>query len=106
MIQTINSSDFIHAFHSYNRYDQFGCEALNILFEYFEEVNPDMELDVIAICCEYSHESWKGISSDYDIDVEGVTDDDDGKEIVRNWLNNHTIIIGETDTGFVYCSSF
>jgi hypothetical protein len=106
MIQTINSSDFMHAFHSHNRYDQFGYEALNILFEYFEEVNPDMELDVIALCCEYSHESWRGIASDYDIDVEGITDDDEGEEIVREWLNEHTVIVGETDTGFVYCSSF
>lgn len=106
MKQTINASDFMQAFHNFNRYDQFGYQALNVLFEYLEECDPDMELDVIALCCEYSHESWKEIASDYDIDVEGSTDDEEGEETVRDWLQEHTIIVGETDTGFVYFSAF
>jgi len=106
MIQQINSGEFMQAFHKFDRYAQFGYEALTALYEYFEEVNPDMELDVIAICCDYSHESWKGIASDYDIDVDGVTDDDEGKEIVRDWLNENTSIVGETSSGFVYCTAF
>jgi len=106
MKQTVNLESFMQEFHAYNRYDQFGYEALKALFEYCEDVNPNMELDVIALCCEYACETWQGVASDYDIDVDGVTDDDEGKEIVRDWLNEHTSIIGETDTGFVYCSAF
>lgn len=106
MIQTINSSDFMHAFHSHNRYDQFGYEALNILFEYFEEVNPDMELDVIAICCDYSHSDTMTIANDYSIDLSDCAEAEDQADTVREWLNENTTIVGETNTGFVYCSSF
>jgi hypothetical protein len=106
MKQTVNLESFMQAFHSYNRYEQFGYQALKVLFEYLEECDPDMELDVIALCCDYACETWQGVASDYDIDVDGVTDDVEGKEIVRDWLNEHTSIVGETDQGFVYCSAF
>jgi len=106
MKQTINSSDFMQAFHSYNRYDQFGYEALNILFEYFEDVNPDMELDVIAICCDYSHSDTMTIANDYSIDLSDCAEAEDRADTVREWLNDHTTIIGETNEGFVYCSAF
>jgi hypothetical protein len=107
MKQTIsNASQFRDAFRAAGRQDQFSYEALGLLFDYLEDVHPDYELDVIALCCEYACETWKSVASDYDIDVDGVIDDDEGKEIVRDWLNEHTSIIGETDAGFVYCSAF
>ena len=44
---TIDSaSQFRDAFHRANRGTQFSYEALGLLFDYFEECDPDMELDV------------------------------------------------------------
>ena len=106
MKQTISASDFMQAFQNYNRYEQFGYQALNILFEYFEDVNPDMELDVIAICCDYSYDGVMEIANNYNIDLSDCAEAEDQCDTVREWLNEHTSIIGETDTGFVYCSSF
>ena len=37
MKQTIEAGDFIQAFQNYNRYEQFGYQALKVLFEYFED---------------------------------------------------------------------
>lgn len=107
MKQEINSSAFIDAFHAHGRYDQFGYEALNALYEYFEEVSPDMELDVIAICCEYSVDSWEDIADNYSIDIAGL-DEDDAIEAVRDYLNNNTSIVAELKSPgmFVYCSAF
>ncbi len=105
MIQTLTSSDFIHAFHAYKRYEQFGYEALNLLFEHFEDCDPNMELDVISICCDYSHDSADGIAGLYDIDISDC-DDDEKADTVRDWLSEHTTLVGETSTGFVYVSSF
>lgn len=58
MIQKINRYDFRRAFVDYNRAFNFSYEALDALFEYFEQYEEEsgrqIELDVIAICCEYS----------------------------------------------------
>ena len=106
MIQTINCGEFMQAFHRFDRYTQFGYEALTALYEYFEEVAPDMELDVIAICCDYSHDSAEDIAENYGIDITDCADDEEIEETVRDWLNENTSIVGETSSGFVYCTAF
>jgi hypothetical protein len=106
MKQTVNLESFMQAFHAYNRYEQFGYQALKVLFEYFEECDPGMELDVIAICCDYSHDDVMEIANNYSIDLSDCAEAEDRADVVRDWLNEHTSIVGETDTGFVYCSAF
>ena len=106
MIQTINSGDFMAAFHRYDRYNQFGYEALTALYEYFEELDPNMELDVIAICCDYSHDSADYVAQNYSIDLTDCEDDEEKAEKVREWLEKNTTIVAETSSGFVYCSAF
>jgi hypothetical protein len=41
------------------------------------------------------------IISNYSIDVEGM-DDDEKIDAVRDYLNDNTMLVGETATGFVY----
>ena len=86
------------------RKDQFSYEALGLLFDYREEIDPDMELDVIAICCDYSEEYWESIAKNYVIDLEGCETDQDKIEAVRDYLQDEGALIGETPTGFVYSS--
>ena len=104
MIQTINSYQFHRAFEE-SRTEQFSYEALELLFENFEIIEEDsgeqIELDVIAICCEYSESSVQDIISDYSIDV-GDCEDDGIKEVVIEYLENNTRYIGETEIGLVY----
>jgi len=54
----ISVMDFQRAFIDYGRATQFSNEGLDGLYEYLEEAFNDMgeeyELDVIALCCEYS----------------------------------------------------
>jgi hypothetical protein len=75
MKTTVNQSAFIDAFHAYDRYDQFGYAALSSLFDYLEGLENDtgeeLELDVIAICCDYSVDTVEDIASNYSIDIEG-----------------------------------
>lgn len=58
MKQTINFYDFSNAFHKADRGDQFTYSGLRAIFDYIEEyedsADEEVELDVIAICCEYS----------------------------------------------------
>jgi len=108
MFQTVNESAFRDAFRNCGRGDQFSYEALGCLFEYLEEIeggdnadNGGMELDVIALCCDYAEGSADEIASDYSIDLSDC-DDDEKEDAVREYLENHTSIVGETSTGFVY----
>jgi hypothetical protein len=105
MKQTIShASQFRDAFRQADRQDQFSYEALNMLYEYFEDVDPDMELDVIAICCGYSEDTPEAIANDY-WDRDSVPDDEDElRDQVREYLEANTSIVGETATGFVYLS--
>lgn len=78
MKQTVNKEDFMHAFHAYNRYEQFGYDALSVLFDYYEQLEDDIgeeiELDVIAICCDWSLYTAEEIQEQYDMDVETLRD--------------------------------
>ena len=57
MKKTINFYDFEKAFSNAGRANQFSYEGQRALFEYLEEyedsTGEEIELDVIAICCEY-----------------------------------------------------
>ena len=111
MRQTINAIIFIDAFRNYGRYDQFGYEALQILFDYLESYEQDsgveLELDVIALCCDYSVDSWQDIATNYPIDLSECETDEDRLGTVLDFLNDNTQVCGTTEDGqVVYCSVF
>ena len=111
MKQTVNFCDFTDAFHRCNRYDQFGYAALQILFDYLEQYEQDtgeeLELDVIALCCDYSVDTVTNVAAQYDIDLSDCETDDERLEAVTDYLTNNTSVCGVTDNGtIVYCSAF
>jgi hypothetical protein len=105
MKTTVSKYDFERAFVDADRKENFSYEALGLLFDYFEsyeeETGQEIELDVIAICCEYTEDNPDDIIANYSIDVEGM-DDDEKIEAVRDYLIESTQLVGETSTGFVY----
>lgn len=105
MKTTVTRYDFERAFADYNRQDNFTYEGLGLLFDYLEEyedsTGQEIELDVIALCCEYAEEDTHIIARDYKIDLEGM-DDDEILDAVRDYLEDNTTVVGETATGFVY----
>jgi hypothetical protein len=105
MIQTINKNEFGQAFKQAGRSEQFSYAALGALFDYFEEYEEStgqpIELDVVAICCEYSEETASEIAGHYSIDMEGL-DEIDVVNAVRTYLNENTLIVSEDDDVFVY----
>lgn len=102
MKQTINLYQFRDAFMSI-RPNNFSHEGLEQLFDYFESYEDDtgeqIELDVIAICCEYAENTPKDIAKYYNIEIE-----DDGNELlnVLDYLADHTSVIGHTDNSIIY----
>lgn len=107
MKQSVNFSAFVDAFHAFDRYDQFGYSALRVIFDYLEEYEDscgvEVELDVIAICCDYTVQGHTGIAQDYSIDLSDAEGDSDEEEqIVLDYLNDRTTVLGQCDTGIVY----
>ena len=114
MKKTVSESDFFAAFRAYGREDQFSNQALDLLFEYFQSLEEDtgeeIELDPIAICCEYNELTFAEIAAEYDIstkDEDGEDiDEDDLKDAVRDYLEYNTCVIGETREGTIVYASF
>ena len=78
MIQTINEYQFADAFNKI-RPDNFTYRGLIALYDYFEQYEEDtgeqIELDVIAICCDYyEYEDLKYFQEDYSEDYESIED--------------------------------
>jgi hypothetical protein len=107
MKQAVNFSSFIDEFHAYDRYDGYGYQALKVIFEYLEqyeeETGTEIELDVVAICCDYNAEHYTDIASNYSIDLSDADGNEDAeKKIVLGYLNDNTTVLGETDCEIVY----
>ena len=75
MIDTVTRHTFIDTFRKL-RPNNFSYDALDALFDYFEQLEDDLgeqiEFDPIGICCEWSeYDSLEEIKEDYDcIDTE------------------------------------
>lgn len=98
MKTTVSIHDFRDAFQSMGRGSQFTYEGLELLFEYLEEMEQgsgeEMELDVIAICCDFAESTPEEIMSEYDLEED---------EDVAEFLAMNTTLVGETDEGtYVY----
>ena len=106
MKQTINIYSFREAFKHAERGSQFSYEALELLFEYLEEIDSDYDLDVVELCCEYAESTPEEIASSYSIEIDGLADDE-VQRTVLDYLYNNTQVVGVThnDT-IVYFSSF
>ena len=104
MKTTVSKSNFHNAFRSADRADSFSYEALDLLFNYFEEMESDtgeeIELDVIAICCDYEETAIDDLISNYS-DLEDDASEDDVIEFLQE---NTQQYIGKTSSGFVFAS--
>ena len=113
MKTTVSRYDFERAFADADRKENFSYEGLNLLFDYLEsyeeETGQEIELDVVSICCGYNEDTVEAIARDYSIDLNDADPESDDYadqciEIVRDYLNENTQLVGETDTGFVYAA--
>ena len=112
MKQTVNLHDFHAAFYRMDRKENFSYEGLEILFNYIEELEQDtgeeIELDVIALCCDYAESTIDELISDYDIDISDCDPDDAEaiEDIVREYIGQNTVVCGETVDGSIVYAKF
>ena len=106
MKQSINLYDFRRAFEQ-SRPDNFSYEGLEVLFDSLENLEDDtgneIELDVVAICCDFQESTVDEVIQDYDIEV---SEDEVKADIVRDHLQDNAFFCGETSTGNMVFQSF
>jgi hypothetical protein len=107
MKTTIDFSDFREAFRRYDRESSYSREGLRALFNYFEqyeeETGQEVELDVIAICCDFDENHWEDVAANYSIDLSEHEDEEDKISAVREYLEENTFLVNEPIEGvFVY----
>ena len=103
-----HASQFRDQFHKVGRGNQFSYDGLGILFDYFEEIMPDFELDVIAICCEFAESTQEQLANDYDvhIDEEKNEEYEDFEAQVIQYLVDQGVFIGRTFKGTIVYQQF
>ena len=96
MKKTINFYDFERAFIHMGRENQFTYKGKQALFDYLEYYEEDtgeqIELDVVALCCEYSEfENLKDFQNDFGNEYKNFED-----------IENETIVINiESSESFI-----
>lgn len=72
MKKTISTQDFHDAFKNAGRESHFSSDGLDALFEHLEEYERDcgteIELDVIALCCDYTEDRLVAVLKDNEMD--------------------------------------
>ena len=111
IVQSINNvHQFREAFRLAGRGDQFSYEGLEVLFDYLDNLSEDIgepiELDVVALCCDYYESSIEELIDNYNIDASEVDEDDPDSiiEVVREYLEDNTSVCGQVSDGFVYAA--
>ena len=109
MKTTVSIYDFRDAFHRMERGTSFSYDGFRVLFEFLEEYEEscgvEVELDVIALCCEFNESTPDEIAEDYGYELEG-DDDDEKRENLIDWLNDRTMVCGVTDDGSIVYQAF
>jgi len=106
MKTTIDFYKFQQEFVDSGRGDQFTNKGLKVLFDYLEQLEDDLgeeiELDVIALCCDYAEGTPEEIAEENDIDLSDCDDDEEKMEDVVKYLENETSVVGETGSTILY----
>jgi hypothetical protein len=99
MKQSITFNQFYDEFQAI-RPDNFSYDGLQALYEWIEELDEscgiETELDVIALCCEFSeYDSAKDciLDTGYDCDLDDSDEEDDHEEYALAYLQDHTMVI-------------
>jgi len=97
MIKRLTVDDFRQDFVNYNR-NYYSYEAYQAMFDYYNDIDENMELDVIAICGEWTEYDKDELMSDY-----GNGFDD--FERTLDYLHSRTLVF-ELDNGNYLVEAF
>ncbi len=95
MKQTINLNTFREAFKAL-RPDNFSYNGLETLYDMLvkleEDTEQEMELDVIAICCDFTESTLQEVAQNYSITLDEV----------EEYLHDNTFVIQVDEDTVIY----
>ena len=95
-IKIDTASELREQFRAYNR-DNYSYESYECLVDYFEEFDEPEELDVIAICCDFSEESEEEFRRNFDL-----AEDED----IESWLSYNGAYFRILNNGNIFYQNF
>ena len=98
MKQTVNFSEFCDRFRDMDRNNNFSYEGKRALFDYLEQFEEDtgeeIELDIIALCCEYTeYEDLKEFQDDYGDDYTAMESIEGNTTVIR--IGDNAFIVAD-----------
>jgi hypothetical protein len=90
--EIICENGFMDAFRDSSYKDNFSHEALCALFDYYENWGDDIELDVVAIACDWNELTIDEIISEYDVEEDATAEE------LLDYLNDQTYAIQLSDS--------
>lgn len=95
MKKTIDENEFKNEFYSFGRQNQFTDNGLSALYEnliqFEDDCGEEMELDVIALCCDFTeYENLKAFQSEHGDFYESIED-----------VEYRTLVIKVDDDSFI-----
>jgi len=92
LYQTVTETDFVDAFNTEERKEQFTHEARRALFTYYDQLADDcdipMQFDMIGVCCD-----WSEYDSAEEAAAECITDWQDDTDDALSALEYETTVI-------------
>lgn len=115
IVQTVTETIFLDAVRAAGRVENFGYNGWRKIFEYLEQYSEDtgenVELDVVAICCDYSsfdsveaYVNECGIPGNASRYTWESLDEGEKLEAIREFLEGKTSIICCDDESIIYAS--
>jgi len=95
----INFYRFVDSFIDHDRKENFSYDALQLLFDYFEDYEDStgekIEFDCISICCEYTEATIEEFNQNYSTEFDTL-------EEIQEYVEDQSMVVGLTDTTIVY----
>lgn len=106
MKRTVTKSDFASEFHKTGRGNHFTkrglCELYDFLIKTEDYTGEEIELDVIALCCDFGEDHYIDLVARMDIDTGHFDDEDDLFQAVLDELNDSTMVVyADYDNGMI-----
>lgn len=106
MLMTINLSDFRTEWAKSSRAESFSYEGLEILYDFLEEVEPDHDLDIVALDSAYAESDLEDLIRDYGY----AMDEEDEEELTldnfKDYIERESTVLGTTSHGTIIYLQF